>query len=211
MTSLPPRLCRIAVVFFCSLAIGVLGCGTPQSSTPQSQLTPGSSDPSQPQLRLTILEMAKLDQAARKGSMSNGGPGVGAVRNLGSIDAINTAELKRIVEQHGWPTRSMVGNDGAEAAWLLVQHADRDVAFQRKCLTLMNAELDRKEVFPPNVAYLTDRVLVNDGRPQLYGTQFQSIGGGIRLRPVLEPEHLEERRAKMGLSSMKKYRELMSM
>ena len=211
MTSLPPRLCRIGVVFFCSLAIGVLGCGTPQSSTLQSQHAPGSSDPSQPQLRLTILEMAKLDQVARKGTRSTDEPIANLAGDMGSIDAVNTAEMKRIVEQHGWPTRSMVGNDGAEAAWLLVQHADRDVPFQRKCLTLMNAELDRKEVFPGNVAYLTDRVLVNQGRLQLYGTQFQSIGGGIRMRPVLEPEHLEERRARMGLSSMKKFRELMSM
>ncbi len=85
------------------------------------------------------------------------------------------------------------------------------VAFQRKCLTLMNAELDRKEVFPGNVAYLTERVLVNEGRLQLYGTQFESIRGGFRMRPVLEPEHLDQRRAKMGLSSMKKYREMMSL
>ena len=39
---------------------------------------------------------------------------------------------KLIVAQVGWPTKTLVGQRGARAAWLLVRHADLDVAFQRR-------------------------------------------------------------------------------
>jgi hypothetical protein len=56
---------------------------------------------------------------------------------VASVDAGNLAWLKETVAEVGWPGRSMVGEDGAHAAWLLAQHADRDPAFQRRCLDLV--------------------------------------------------------------------------
>ena len=64
----------------------------------------------------------------------------------------------------------------ARKAWLLVQHADADVKFQRRCLDLM-ARLPKGEVSISNLAYLTDRVLLAEGKKQLYGTQFTSVDG----------------------------------
>jgi hypothetical protein len=57
--------------------------------------------------------------------------GLAAAEHLQAVDAANTARMKRIVAERGWPGRSLVGDDGAQAAWLLVQHADHDPAFQR--------------------------------------------------------------------------------
>ena len=92
-----------------------------------------------------------------------------------AVDEDNTKWLKGIVEQHAWPTNTLVGKDGASAAWLLVQHADADPKFQRRCLDLM-AKLPKDEVSQSNLAYLTDRVLLAEGKKQLYGTQFTSVG-----------------------------------
>ena len=93
-----------------------------------------------------------------------------------NVDERHTARMKEIVKQHGWPTNSMVGSDGATAAWLLVQHADHDPKFQRHCLELMK-KVPAGEVSTVDLAYLTDRVLVNEGKKQLYGTQFWMQNG----------------------------------
>ena len=50
------------------------------------------------------------------------------------VDEENTAWFKGVVDKHGWPGRRLVGHDGELAAFLLVQHADRDAAFQKRCL-----------------------------------------------------------------------------
>lgn len=144
-----------------------------------------------PELRLELLEMQRVDQEARKG--------VGA----------NTSRLRKIVGQYGWPGRWMVGSDGAHAAWLLAQHADSDVAFQERCLKLMGPLAERDEVLKSEIAYLTDRVLVNQKRPQRYGTQMRLVQGRYELLPVEDPKRLDERRAEVGLFSMAEYKERM--
>lgn len=118
-----------------------------------------------------------------------------------SVDARNTARMKEIVAQIGWPTVSKVGKEGAEQAWLLVQHADRDVGFQQLCLDLMKAEPET-EVSRTDVAMLEDRVRVNSGRPQLYGTQFTQKGGAHVPRAIEDPDTVDERRASMGLGTL---------
>lgn len=64
-------------------------------------------------------------------------------------------------------------------AWLLIQHADSDVEFQQYCLELMEREVESGGVAKSDVAFLTDRILVNKGKPQLYGTQFYESKGKL--------------------------------
>ena len=118
--------------------------------------------------------------------------------------------MKQHVAEYGWPLSRMVGADGARAAWLLVQHADHDVAFQRKCLDLMLALPEKDQASPGDVAYLTDRVLVNEGLEQVYGTQFHVQEGERQPRPIREPGKVDERRASVGLSTLKEYAEFMN-
>jgi hypothetical protein len=98
--------------------------------------------------------------------------------------------------------------DGASAAWLLVQHADADPAFQRQCLDLM-AKLPKEEVSQPNVAYLTDRVLLAEGKAQMYGTQFVVEEGQLKPRPIEDEANVDKRRAKMGLPPLAEYKQQM--
>ncbi len=120
------------------------------------------------------------------------------------VDQENTLELKRIIEAHGWPDASKVGTEGALAAWLTVQHADLDPAFQHRCLELM--ERSPKGTVPrSHIAYLTDRVAVNEGRPQGYGTQFTLVDGKMVPQPIENLDELDERRADMGLQSVAEY------
>jgi hypothetical protein len=116
-------------------------------------------------------------------------------------DAANRQRLKEIVKEHGWPGKTLVGADGANAAWLLVQHSDADVAFQKECLALMEAAGDG-EVSRQDVAYLTDRVLVNEKKKQRYGTQ---MGMNFEPQPIEDPENVDKRRAEIGLPPLAEY------
>ncbi|MGH2354169.1 MAG: DUF6624 domain-containing protein [Chloroflexota bacterium] len=149
-----------------------------------------------------IVQMAEVDQAMRQRAMTGGGWDA-------AVDAQNTRRLKEIVQDIGWPTRSKVGQRASYLVWLLVQHADHDAAFQRECLQLMQAP-PAGEVDPRNIAYLEDRVRVNEGRPQRYGTQFcTDVQGQFGPRPVEDPDQLDERRRAVGLEPFEAYRRLM--
>lgn len=71
-------------------------------------------------------------------------------------------------------------------------------------------ELAREgDVSGQQAALLIDRVRMHEGRPQLYGTQFQQEDGRLVPYRVADEDALEERRAAMGLPSMERYVELM--
>jgi hypothetical protein len=123
---------------------------------------------------------------------------------MDKADSENTAWLKTIVANRGWPGGILVGKDGALAAWLLVQHADADPKFQRTCLDLM-VKLPKDEVAQGNVAYLTDRVLLAEGKKQLYGTQFVPVDGRLQPRPLEDETNVDRRRAAVGLPPLAEY------
>ncbi len=96
---------------------------------------------------------------------------------LAPIDCSNTAWLRAQVETHGWFNISQYGERADEAAWLIVQHADRTPAFQGEMLALLQERAEAGETQPRRVAYLSDRVAVKEGRPQRYGTQMHCVNG----------------------------------
>jgi hypothetical protein len=116
-----------------------------------------------------------------------------------SVDEASQSRLMEIVESEGWPTISKVGSKASNAAWLLIQHAP-SLEFKEKCLALMN-KLPTDEVNPVNIAMLEDRVLMFRGEPQIYGTQFQGIGKNMKVYEIKDPEHVDERRASVGLDT----------
>ncbi|MDL5030544.1 hypothetical protein QRD43_01385 [Pelomonas sp. APW6] len=118
-----------------------------------------------------------------------------------------TDVFRQWVKAHGWPLRSEVGAAGAQSAWLLVQHADHDPAWQQEALALMEALLPRGEVNLSDLAYLRDRVAMATKGRQSYGTQGGCQGPG-QWEPfaIDEPESLDRRREAMELQSMSRYR-----
>jgi len=86
-----------------------------------------------------------------------------------------------------------------------VQHADHDPAFQRRCLELLEGAAGRGEADPRHVAFLTDRVLIHEGKPQRFGTQLRMEDGRLALIPVEDTEGLDERRRSAGLAPIEDY------
>lgn len=151
------------------------------------------------ELRAELLRRAEQDQAARLASPADS-------ELVRAVDADNLAWFRNVVTSlDGWPGQSQVGADGAHAAWLLAQHADRDPAFQRQCLELMAGAVERSEASRAELAYLTDRVLLAEGRPQEYGTQMTGDREGWRPRRLRDPEHVDERRTAMSLGTLAEY------
>lgn len=120
-----------------------------------------------------------------------------------NLDKRNTARLKEIIGKIGWPTISKVGERGSTDAWMISQHADLEPEFQERCLELMKEA--GQDVLLKDLAYLEDRVRMNTGKPQLYGTQFP----GLEPHPIEDPEHLDERREEMGMEPFSEYAERM--
>ncbi len=112
--------------------------------------------------------------------------------------------LKEVISQYGWPNARLVGKKGADAAWLIAQHADNDIVFQKRCLQLL-----KEEKWTPaikiHIAYLTDRVLANQKKHQIYGTQFRGTKYPDRIPPIIGINNVDKRREKMGLKPYSEY------
>src|SRR5687768_422439 len=184
--------CAIRVVnaaFVCGLAL-LLACA---SRPPQITFNEA--------LRQEILQMRDVDQRIRTTALH-----ATNFHGILEVDGRHLRRMKEIVAQHGWPGKSLVGEDGSHAAWLLVQHATQDPDFMNRCRGLMERAVKRGEASPKDYAYLVDRVRLQRGKLQLYGTQFvQDSKGRLILQPLKDPEEVDERRHEMGLEPLAEY------
>jgi hypothetical protein len=157
-------------------------------------------------LRAALLAMEAEDQDHRRLALdASGGDVEPAWSGVREIDRRNTARMREVITEHGWPGRSLVSNDGAHAAWLLVQHADHDRTFQRDCLVLLADAAAAGEASAVDDAYLMDRVAVAEGRPQAYGTQLRHDGDRYVPEPIDDPDHVDQRRAELGSPTLDEY------
>ncbi|MBF9239176.1 hypothetical protein I2I05_17360 [Hymenobacter sp. BT683] len=121
--------------------------------------------------------------------------------------------LEKIVKLYGYPGFKQVGEKNSNNFWLLVQHADAHLDFQRQVLTLMLAEVKRKNASPINYAYLTDRIAIHTGKPEEYGTQVKYEGPGLgKAVPVSlrGPKNVNKRRAAIGMETLEGYLKMMT-
>ena len=122
------------------------------------------------------------------------------------VDDTNLRTFKRLLDHWGWFDRRVWENDADQQAWLLTQHADDDLPFQKRVLSLLEPLVPSGGTDPSNFAYLWDRVAVNDHHPQRFGTQGFCTGPGTwKPRPIEDPVHVDERRKAMGLQPLADY------
>jgi hypothetical protein len=120
------------------------------------------------------------------------------------IDEANIKRLVEIIETHGWPGRRLIGDKASTAAFLVLQHAD--YTYQKKYLPLVRAAAAAGELGPDSLALLEDRVLMNEGKKQIYGTQLQTNDKGVlELYPIEDEGNVDKRRAEVGLPPLAEY------
>lgn len=122
-----------------------------------------------------------------------------------ALDFANTEWLKAHVAEHGWPTVSEAGARGANAAWLIAQHADLDPAFQLRALQLMEPLVAAGEANAGNFALLTDRVSLKLSGTQRYGTQLTCTGEWREALRLEDAARVDALRAEVGLEPLEEY------
>ncbi len=174
-------------------------------SNPAGAVTGGSdreSASSRPRaLRCDLLDMARLDHSVRAELAASGRLfNAGYEPRMARVHQRNARRLRRIIESVGWPGSDLVGGDGAEAAWLVLQHAISEPDLLRGALPLLTTAAREGKASPAHAAMLEDRIRFFEGRPQRYGTQFDwDADGSLSTGEVEDPQKLAERRDAVGL------------
>jgi len=149
------------------------------------------------------------DQAARAQLIAvlqaGGTPDSTVLHPLAAVDSANARWLASVVATHGWPLRSVVGAEAAQAAFLIVQHAAHDTTFQVAMLQELAGAVDRREADGESLALLTDRVARQRGLPQVYGTQADLRDGRVVVDPIADSAGVDHRRAKLGMLPLAAY------
>jgi hypothetical protein len=205
---------NISRMLFAILVTFCLGAALSLAQTSQSRL-PNSADKRRTNeaLRQELLRMKSIEQEARQRWIT--APDLERERvyktEVEPVDRKNTARLREIVGKYGWPGIDLVSRDGAEAAFTLLLHTP-DHEFRKKCLTLTKEAAEKGEVPRFAVAMLTYKVLVDEGKPQVYGTHVNMEDGKPVVWPIEDEANVDERRAAVGLEPMgeylKKYEEM---
>jgi hypothetical protein len=148
-----------------------------------------------PKLRDEIKKMVAEHKKVRQGGLAHI-QSEAEVAERGRIDAIHAKRVREIVKEVGWPGVSLVGSEGANGMWLLVQHFG--LTDQDQYLPLMEKAVAQKEASPTDFALLVDRVRLGHGQKQLYGTQYRIVKEGEWMRrPIEDPDRVDERRKRM--------------
>lgn len=121
-----------------------------------------------------------------------------------SVNEANVRRLAEIIAELGWPGLRQVGADGADAAWMLAQHADRANDARRGWLDTLEAAVAGGDADPRHLATVADRTAVVAGEPQRYGTiTLLAADGEVEFPvPVSDAGRLEQRRRAIGLPSL---------
>jgi len=148
--------------------------------------------------------MRAEDLRVRQELLDAGQLGGAYVPRMEAVHIKNAAHLRELITQYGWPGEDIGGKDGAEAAWLIAQHAVGEPLFQRDVLQLLRASAAAGQCPSWHAAYLEDRIALYEGRPQRFGSQWVDDPRDGRARPwnVAEPEHVNELRASVGLGPL---------
>ncbi|WP_294209890.1 DUF6624 domain-containing protein [uncultured Chryseobacterium sp.] len=144
-----------------------------------------------------LIRMAACDQSVRERLLKENALRGGYHPEMESVHRENTGRLKAIIAEIGFPTISKVGEEAADAAWLIVQHSIGDPDFMKDSYREM---LDsRMDINPANLAFLFDRIQYFQGEPQKYGTQLNADGS---IYPVVDKDQLNTLRLENNLPAL---------
>ena len=121
------------------------------------------------------------------------------------LDKRNIKRLVQIIDKYGWPGRSLVGSEASLTAFLIIQHAD--LADQKKYFPMLKEAVRKGEAKQDYAALLEDRILMREGKRQIYGSQLHSnpVTKQLELWPIEDEENVDARRASVGLEPLAEY------
>lgn len=180
--------------------------------------SPSSDDVAIAAIQARLAQLWRADQAGRRAYLATRTEDTSgadfwahrlATAQAVQNDAQSTAYLRDILTEWDWIDAHRFGSSTASQAWIIAQHADDHPDFQAEALQRMEPYLEGGGVRPADYAHLWDRVAVNTGQPQRYGTQLEpgcpGPGGAVVPRPLSDPDNVDALRAAMGLEPLADY------
>lgn len=155
------------------------------------------------QIAETIIDLKNADLALRGKLIQTGNLSNGYHEEMKELHNRNAKILNDIIDSIGYPTINNVGKEACDSAWLVIQHSIAQPEFMKKCAELLKNVVHENQADPKNLAYLTDRIAVFEGKPQRYGTQFDWDENG-NLSPNFFDDLIKvnERRKSIGLNTL---------
>jgi hypothetical protein len=139
------------------------------------------------------------DQKTRKGNDS--------AAFMQFIDSTNLVQIESLIAKYGWMGISFVGNKGNSALFFVIQHADLET--QLKYVSLLQQSVEAGESKPSYLALMKDRILMRQGKHQIYGSQVvYSESGEPMFYPIEDEKNVNIRRAKIGMQPIEDYAKL---
>ena len=126
-----------------------------------------------------------------------------------AVDKRNRTRLKEIFAEIGFPTRKLVGKDAMYGVFLMLQHSDGDKEWQKSQLPNIEKAVKKGDLQGQSFAYLYDRIKINSGKKQLYGSQFSKVDMKTKSVELAETEdlaNLDNRRREMGMMPIEMYK-----
>lgn len=163
-------------------------------------------------LRDELLQMVKMDQVAAN-------PQAGDLTDLtvakweslqDSVFRTHKLRLEEIFQEYGYPGFNLIGKDGERSFWLMVQHCDFDPQFQAIVLKALEIEVKKNNADKRNFGLLTDRVRLNSGEKQIYGTQVTYRNYQAVPKPLEDSVNVNKRRKELGFEPIEEYLNMMT-
>jgi hypothetical protein len=118
-------------------------------------------------------------------------------------DSINRIKVSRIFEKYQWPDKQIIGEKRSITLFIVLQHAP--IAYQEKYLSLIEKAYKTNNIRKPDYALFIDRIAVNKGQSQIYGSQILFKNGEGVIAPLKYPKRVDKLRKKMGLPTLEEY------
>lgn len=162
------------------------------------------------EIAIKIISLKDRDLNYREKLLQEGSLHDGYHPEMEKIHQLNAAELNEIIKLIGYPSEKKVGKEANQAAWLIVQHAISKPDFMKMYVQLIKNSLNKTKQEKLQLAYLTDRIACFEGKPQIYGTQFDwDKDGNLSPNYFEDSESVDKMRASVGLCSLKEQIEKM--
>lgn len=149
-----------------------------------------------------IEQMFRTDQEARR-LLKSDMDETSAWSIIHKVDSANLIALEQLIGERGFPTLSKSGYKCCDYAALIAQHSPPE--FLHWFLKQAQATADSGDFIPRWIAYLTDRDLDHQGKPQLYGTQRLTRDGLTGMHLIEDVGHLNKRRRSVDMGSIEDY------
>ncbi len=127
------------------------------------------------------------------------------IRVVEKVDSINVIKVTKILDENGWLGEDVVGEKGNITLFLIIQHSNLET--QLKYLPMFREAVKNGKAKPNQLALLEDRILMEQGKKQIYGSQLmwdQNTGKYI-VYPIEDPDNVDKRRAEVGLKTLSEY------